>query len=154
MEIYNPYSEFAYQHWTDENMNAAYMAGKIMVNIFNLRDFPKANMLTTKQNIMSNLWIMHFRKHSCLLKPFNFLLNSYISCGFFVHGEKNYQPKYKVVEENGPKPFKINQVTGIITIYLCLIFTSIIVFMLEMITKRYKTPKIILNFLTFNSFWN
>lgn len=129
------------------------MTLKELVDIFNLFRFPNVNLLKTKQNIQFSPIYMIFRKHlTSLLKPFNFLINSFTSGGFISHWMKKNKPKFKVVEENQPKSISIEQITGITILYVCLILISIVVFIAEMITKYCKFIKIIIDFLTLNSY--
>lgn len=140
------------QNLTDDDFDGAYQTISQSVDYFNLLNFPKPSVLKTKQNIQMMPMCMYYRKHSCLLKPFNDQINLYSSSGliaFWASGfSKTRHNKNGQMEE---KKLSINQISGLITVCSVLLVISIIVFIFELISTSHEAVRKLIDFFTFNT---
>lgn len=132
----------------DENFEGAYLAGAQVIDYVNLMNFPNVNLLKTKDYLLLTPVCIYFRKHSCLLKPLNNQISLYINSGLIKSWTNQYKlPTYKESELSLPKALRFNQISGIVNVCFYLSIASIIVFFLEVLSKRYRKIKAVLDFL-------
>lgn len=133
------------------NPNHAYLTVAQMLDYFSLINFPNFNVLKTKQYVKLTPVCIYFRKHSCLLKPFNYHINSLISGGLFDFWASKFRLRFpRKIDQSEPKPLSIHQIGGVLTVCVYSIITSVVLLILEIISPDYKAIKTILDFLTFN----
>lgn len=138
---------------TDGHYDAAYMAISQVVDYFNFLNFPKVNILKTKDYVQQLSFCIYFKKHSCLLKPFNNQIEVYRSSGLIDFWAKSFLKVHQLKNQNEhvyiqTKPLALSQFGGVITI--CAYFTgaSVILFIFELMSNRQKGIKKILDFLS------
>lgn len=132
---------------TDENFGGAYMTVSQHVDYFNAVN-PQANILKTKEYIRMVPFCMYFRKHSCLVKPFNDQLIAYKSSGLIDFWAKKFsKSSNRKSKETQPKPMSFDQFNGLNILCICLIFFSLILFLLEILSTKFEVIK------TFFDFW-
>lgn len=142
---------------TDDEFNGAYMTIKQIVDYYNVENFPKINILRTKDYVQLMPLCIYYRKHSCLVRPFNAQINAYVSSGLVDMWAGKFEKPYFLKlgdRRSEPKPLSIDQITGPIAVCTICIAISVIVFILELLSTGDITAiKILLDFLTFNMTW-
>lgn len=134
----------------DEHPNEAYMTVTPLIDYFNLLH-PNVTILKTKQYVRLTPSVMYHRKFSCLIKAFNTQIKSYILAGFIDFWAKNYKTNdYNVKDQIEPKALSVKQFTGIIIVCLFLMFISVIIFVLELVSPYQKTIEKVMDFLTYS----
>lgn len=121
---------------------------------FNMKNFPNVNILKTKQYAPSMSFCIYFRKHSCLMQPFNEQISLLTSSGLIVSWERAFKnPLYNKHIQMKPNalPLTLNQISGLIRVCIILIALSIKVFNFEVMLIRLETIRIVLDFLSFNT---
>lgn len=135
------------QNLTVDDFDGAYQATSQAIDYFNLRNFPKPNILKTKQNIHMMPFCVYFKKHSCLVRPFNHQINLYNSNGLILSWVRQFK-KTRLIKNNqmDPKTLSVNQISGIMTVCGILNAFSIIVFIFELISTSHASVKKLLSF--------
>lgn len=150
LSIYDATSNNFLWNLTDDDFDGAYQTISQVVDYFNLINFPNVNILKTKDSIQSMPLCIYYRKHSCLLKPFNEQINSYQSSGLIVSWASAFRkPLY--LKDKGhiePTPLSMSQISGLVTVCIICFVISIIVFILELMSTSHGAIKILLDFLT------
>lgn len=136
---------------TDENFDGAFMVISQIVDFFNVQHFPNIKILKTKQYVQLMPFSMFFRKHSCLLKPFNDQINLFSSSGLIAAWAKHYEKSAFKSDSMEPKALSIDQISGVITVCICLIAASLILFILELMSTSHEAVQFILDFFTFKA---
>lgn len=152
LESWNVSNLDNFRNLTDENFGGAYMSISQVVDYFNLKNFPHINILKTKQYVQLMPFCIYYRKHSCLVRPFNEQISLLTSSGMIVSWARLYKtPNYKHSQiQPKTQSLTFNQISGLITVCGLLIVISVIVFGLELMSTSHETIKIVLDFVTFN----
>lgn len=137
----------------DDHFDEAYMSVAQLIDYYNFLHFPNGKILQTKQYVRMTLIGMYHRKRSCLIKPFDTQINSYMSAGLIGFWGKlfkapNHDDNNEQIE---PKALSLNQINGVITACAFLICVSVIIFLLELISPHNMAIKKILDFFTLNT---
>lgn len=142
-----------FRNLTSDNFNGAYLAISQIVDYFNFINFPNVNILKSKRELQMTPFCMFFRKHSCLLQTFDDQILRLTSSGLMQSWSRQYQiPQFHRENQMEPaKTLKFNQISGVITVCIWLTVASIVVFVLEILSKSHAWIKTILDFLTFSS---
>lgn len=150
--LYNVTNLENLRNLTNDNFDGAYMAISSVVDYFNLKNFPNPKILKTKQYIQLMPFCMYFRKHSCLVRPFNEQISLLASSGLIVSWDRTFKtPHYSKNVHMEPNVLSINQITGLITVCTLFIALSIIVFSFEMMSTKHETIRTVFDFLSFNT---
>lgn len=149
MTVYDAKSK-ALHNLTDENFNGAIMVVSQVVDNFNFINFPKFNILTTKEYIQQLPFFIYFRKHSCLLEAFDNQIHAYESSGLINYWANSFLKLLQFQNKNNAKALKLNQFFGIVTVCGCLILVSIFLFVFELMSESNALVRTILDFLTYN----
>lgn len=138
---------------TDDNFGGAYMVISTIVDYFNLINFPRVKILKTKDSVQSMPLCIYYRKHSCLVRPFNEQIFAYQTGGLDLKWAMEYQkPQYlKYKRHMESKALSFDQINGLIIVCIFCYVISIIVFILELMSTSHGSIKILLDFLTFKS---
>lgn len=137
---------------TEANPNHAYLTVAQMLDYFTLINFPNFNVLNTKQYIKLTPVVIYFGKHSCLQAPINYHINALISSGLVNFWASKFRPHFSIKnDELEPKSLSLSQIGGVITVCAYLIFCSIVLLILEIISPDFDAIKTLLDFLTFNA---
>lgn len=136
---------------TDPNFDGAFMTMLQTVEYFNLMNFPKIKILSTKQYVQLMPYCIHYRKHSSLYRPFNDQLYMYTSSGLIAAWARQFmKPPYKN-DEMEPKPLSLHQVAGVVAVCIVMIGMSLFVFIFELIAARHEIVKSTVEFFTFKT---
>lgn len=122
-----------------------------IIDYFNVLNFPKVQILKTKQYVQLMPFTMYFQKHSCFLKSFNDQINLFASSGLITAWRRNYEKSGYKSEPMLPKGLSIDQIAGVITVCICLIAASILVFIFELISTCHEAMELVMDFLTSNA---
>lgn len=135
------------QNLTVDDFDGAYQATSQAIDYFNLWNFPKPNILKTKQNIHMMPFCVYFKKHSCLVRPFNHQINLYNSNGLILSWVRQFK-KTRLIKNNqmDPKTLAVNQISGIMTVCGILNAFSIIMFIFELISTSHASVKKLFSF--------
>lgn len=155
LRVYNLANVESFYNLTDDNFEGAYLANSLRVDYFNIVNDRKAVIRKSKEYIRSLTFCMYFRKHSCLIEPFNQQIAAFTSSGLINFWAKKF--KKSLQNKSGqtePKPISVDQIVGIIIVCGGLLTVSIIVFILELLSTRIGVIKRILDFLMFNKIWD
>lgn len=149
MHIYED-SMKTFHNLTDEHFSGAYMTISQHVDYFNAVN-PNANILKTKEYIRMVPFCMYFRKHSCLVKPFNDQLIAYKSSGLIDFWAKKFSRSSVMKHEKvQPKPISFDQFIGVNVLCTCLIFFSLIIFILEVLSTKCEAIKTFFDFYVYS----
>lgn len=150
MHLNNSTHMESYYNLTDEHFDGAMLANSERVDYFNAINNRNVKILKTKDYIRLLPLCMYFRKHSCLVRPFNQQIAAYTSSGLIHFWARKFQKsQHNKSERPEPKPMSLDQIVGVITMSMCLIAVSCIVFILELLSPRFDVIKEILDFLMF-----
>lgn len=128
------------------------MAISQVIDYFNMGNFPHVNILKTKQYVQLMPFCMFYRKHSCLLRPFNEQINLYSSSGLIDSWARGFKkPHYFKNSPMEPKALSFNQINGLIAVCILFIAFSIIVFILELMSTSHEVIKSMLDFFAFST---
>lgn len=141
----------AFHNVTKENADCAFMTISSVVDYFNLLNFPQIQILKTKQSVQAMPVCMYFRKHSCLEKPFNHEINKFSSGGLIQQWARTFKNRLLKIDKTEPKALSINQIAGVMTICYCLMATSVMVFIFELMSNCHESIKLLMDFLTFKA---
>lgn len=140
------------QNLTNDDFKGAYQTISQSVDYFNMLNFPKPGVLKTKQKIQVMPICMYYRKHSCLVKPFNEQINSYWSSGLIVFWARAFK-RPRLSKNNNPiepKTLSLDQISGLMTVCGFLYAISLIVFIFELISTSHEAVRNVFDFFTFN----
>lgn len=152
MYVYNSADVESFYNLTSENFNGAYLANSLRVDYFNAVNDEKVNILKTKQYIQVLPFCIYFRKYSCLIESFNDQITAFISGGLFNFWATQFvlTSTNRKKDEKGPQPISVDQIAGVILVGGYLIAVSVIIFVLELMSRKYATVKKGLDFLISN----
>lgn len=124
-----------------------------VVDYFNLKNFPNANILKTKDIVQSMPFCIYYRKNSCLTRPINQQLIQFQSGGLIQSWSKKFQkpPYLKDKSHMEPTALSFDQISGLVTVCIVATVISIMVFILELMSTSHESIKILLDFLTFKA---
>lgn len=141
----------ALRNVTDDDANIAVMTVSQVVDYFNFLHFPSVQILKTKQYIQAMPFCMYFRKHSFLERPFNHQLNLYSSSGLIVQWAKSFRKQPFDSDRIEPQPLLLDQITGVLTVCICMIAASVVVFIFELMSNCHGTIKTLMDFFTYKA---
>lgn len=148
MHTYNAGDLKLYYNLTDDNFGGAFLASSLRVEYFNIVNSRKVKILKTKDYIRLLPFCMYFRKHSCLMKPFNRQISAYTSSGLINFWASAFRKSaHSKSDKKEPKPMSLHQVVGVIIVCSFLIAVSLIIFTLELLSTKFQAIKSSLDFL-------
>lgn len=114
----------------------------------------KTRILRTKETIQMIAYSIFTAKQSCLTKPLNHQIAKLTSNGLITvwnNGfRKNTARKNQFNDSGEPKRLAIDQINGLITICMVLYTICVIIFILELMSARHESIKIIMDFFSFD----
>lgn len=122
------------------------------IDYYNLLKFPNANILKTKQYILMTPVCAYFRKHSCLIKPFDDQIRTMKWNGMLAFWIRHYKvPTFYDNNNMEPKKLSFDQISGVLNVCMYLFGVSTILFIFELLSMKCKRIKMFLDFLSFNA---
>lgn len=135
----------------NDQFNGVYMALTEVIDYVNFLNFPKLNILKSKEVLFFIPFCIYLRKNSPLTTTFNEQIDLYASYGLINSWARRYKtPTFRESHSVEPKRLAFNQISGLLTVYMCMIAASAVVFALEMMATRFQVVKHILDFFTFS----
>lgn len=151
MHIYDSSHLELFYNLTDEHFEGAYLTNSLRVDYFNFVNRRKVKILKTKEYIRLLPFCMYFRRHSCLIKPFDKQIAAYTSSGLIDFWANKFRRSItNKSDRKEPKPMSLHQIAGVLIMCSYLIAVSLIVFFLEVSSMRFETIKTFLDFLMFS----
>lgn len=150
MQTYNPADVESFYNLTDEHFEGAYLANSERVDYFNALNKRKVKILKTKEYIRLLPFCMYYRKHSCLIQPFDQEILAFTSSGLIDLWAKKFRKSLQnKSDKNEPKPLSLKQIVGVIIMCSYLFAASLIIFILELLSTKFEAIKCVIDFLMF-----
>lgn len=138
-----------YENLWNERYNCVYTGIKLRTSHRNLQKFREPNILMSKEYMQMMTYTIFFQKNSWLKNSFDHQILNLQCSGLIQHWEKLFTRTIKDIEENEPKKLRVDQFIGIIEICSALYALSVLIFIMELMTLKYKKIKKIIDFRTF-----
>lgn len=117
---------------------------------FNLVNSPHRRLGYTKDRLFMYAPVIYFRKRSILKEVFNEQLQRIREAGVTQYWIKKYIDDRKTKPNHrAPKKLQIKSILAAFEICIFMYFISFIVFILELLSTRYRRIKVFLDFLTY-----
>lgn len=148
MKVFNVYKDKIDQ-LRDDEFRGVYLSSINLINYNNLQHFRQPKILRMKEHMQLFPLIILLPKHSCLKSSFDHQILAFQSSGLIQHWLKSFTKTIKDIEDKEPRKLKIDQIIGIIEICAALHALSFLIFIMELLTWKYKKIKYIIDFFTF-----
>lgn len=124
----------------NENFPGVFVTSETMVGYFNMQNYQRGIVDSSKEKIFSLPFAMYLKKHSCLTSTIDGHVQRLASNGFLAHWWKKYQDtrflKNRLTKT--PQILTMDQIQGIHYICFYLHIISIIIFLLELCSIKCK----------------
>lgn len=134
----------------DLNVEGVSISSDLSQKAFNLKNSPNRRVAFTKDRIFMYTPVFLFRKKSALVNVFNKQLEILRETGLIEHWIKNYIDERKMMsKQKEPTTLQIDSIRAIFQICAIMYLISIVVFILELVSVKYRRIKEILDYFTY-----
>lgn len=134
----------------DLNIEGVAVSSDLSQKTFNLKNSPKRRLAFTKDRLFMYSPVFLFRKKSALVNVFDKQLQTLRETGLIEFWIKNYIDERKMTsKQKEPKPLRIDNILAAFQICGVLYLISFVVFILELISAKYRHIKQILDYFTY-----
>lgn len=146
----NTYTYDQLQNFHDSNFDGVTLWSDSTIKMFNLLFGPGRQLSFTKDRIFVSHYVFHFQKNSILKHVFNEKLQFLHESNLIQFWFSKYMNDHKMKSiQNTSSILHIENIFGILQIMIGMYLISLIVFVLELISKRYSRVENILDFFTY-----
>lgn len=129
---------------SDANFRGAFIAPDLLVAYYNMINRNSEFVYTSQERIFNLPFVIYLRRHSCLTATINKHIHRLTSSGIITNWIETYQDirftKIKIVKT--PKTLTMGQVQGVFLICSVLYSFASAVFLLEMLSMKFKVIRI------------
>lgn len=133
-----------------DNFNGVFMASAQIIDYYHFRRLNGEPILRTRETIQLLPYSIYLRRQSCLTHPINLQIALLSSNGLIANWDSKYRAnnflKSKSNDNREPKRLVIDQISGVIIICMVLYAIGVIIFILELMSTRHETIKIVMDF--------
>lgn len=143
LTVYDPSPDSLNKLYGD-SFSGAFLLSSAAIAAFNQINHMNGTISITKDRLFLLPVSIFFPKGSCLEPSFNEQLNKYISSGLLHNWLKIFidmkyaREKKRESQESQPEPMSMHQITGILIIMLVINGISVLVFILELLSNKFR----------------
>lgn len=134
----------------DQQIDGVVLASDLSQKAFNLENSPNRRLAFTKDRLFMYSPVFLFRKKSVLTAVFNRQLQTLRETGLIEFWTKNFIDDRKTKsKQREPSKLQMENILAVFQICGIMYLISFVVFILEVISMKYRRVKYILDFLTY-----
>ena len=123
------------------DFKSTFVRAQVYVSYINYFQIYNYTYETHQQSLMNAMVVLYFQKSSFFTKPFSMKIRQLTEAGIINLWHQKYLRKHKKTLACGPKVLTMKHFSGIFTIWLCLNFAAVLVFIFEHIVGYCQIKK-------------